>query len=291
MLLACAACTSNEPTDPASLPTATFGPITSVDHYVALGDSYSSGPGINPADNSTDICLRSEKNYPKLVAKALDADLDDVSCAGATTDSVLDPVPTRTGVLPAQVDALDDDTDLVTLTIGGNDESVFGGLYSVCTGLATTADLTCADVVNQALPTQLKKVRVNVTETLRTIRRDAPKAKVVLIGYFGLVPTSGQTCAAIGIPEADLSTALTGEQLIDGTLRSAAEKAGVGYLSMLQASVGHDVCAGKSAWVNGITPSKDDGVELHPNAAGMAGLSSVLTDYLARGDAANNAAE
>ncbi len=65
----------------------TTGAAKAVDapqHYVALGDSYASGPGI-PAQRADPIgCQRSTHNYPALLAQALGIrDYTDVSCGGA----------------------------------------------------------------------------------------------------------------------------------------------------------------------------------------------------------------
>src|SRR5437588_7109241 len=42
-------------------------------HYVALGDSYTSGPGIPQQTPESGACRRSDHNYPHLVAVALEA--------------------------------------------------------------------------------------------------------------------------------------------------------------------------------------------------------------------------
>src|SRR5882672_4307904 len=57
-------------------------------HYVALGDSYTSGPGIPRQTVESGGCRRSDHNYPHLVAVALALGagrFTDASCAGATT--------------------------------------------------------------------------------------------------------------------------------------------------------------------------------------------------------------
>ena len=37
--------------------------------YVALGDSYSAASGVLPADPTSPFCLRSTRNYPKVIAQ------------------------------------------------------------------------------------------------------------------------------------------------------------------------------------------------------------------------------
>src|SRR5262249_62178679 len=54
--------------------------------YVALGDSYTAGPVIPVQQNDPAGCLRSDHNYPHLVASALGVgDFKDASCSGADT--------------------------------------------------------------------------------------------------------------------------------------------------------------------------------------------------------------
>ncbi|MDH3039159.1 GDSL-type esterase/lipase family protein [Streptomyces sp. TRM75561] len=84
-------------------------------NYVALGDSYVSAPGV--PDEIDAACARSSGNYPHLLAGKIKAQLTDVSCAGATTADLAAPQ----GTAPAQFTALNRKTDLVTVTIGGND--------------------------------------------------------------------------------------------------------------------------------------------------------------------------
>src|SRR5579859_425288 len=53
--------------------------------YVALGDSYTSGPLILPLAPGAPLdCLQSAINYPHLTAGLLNLSLHDVSCGGAT---------------------------------------------------------------------------------------------------------------------------------------------------------------------------------------------------------------
>jgi lysophospholipase L1-like esterase len=93
-----------------------------VSSYVALGDSYAAGPLIPLQTGLPAGCLRSSRNYPSLVAETAGIpDFRDVSCSGATTGHLGGPQDLPLGVNAPQLDALAEDTELVTLTIGGND--------------------------------------------------------------------------------------------------------------------------------------------------------------------------
>src|SRR3954452_2876748 len=90
--------------------------------YAALGDSYSSGVGT--ASYTLDsACKRSNYAYPYLWAqKHPGTTLSFVACSGAKTSDVL----------ATQIQAVSGATNLVTMTIGGNDIG-FASLIYQCT--------------------------------------------------------------------------------------------------------------------------------------------------------------
>ena len=106
--------------------TATAGvPIASpAGGYVALGDSFTAGPGVasqlgpGTSPRAPAACLRSSQNYPSLVARALGLALSDMSCSGATTQDLSG---SQGPGIPAQLSALGPATSVVSLGIGGND--------------------------------------------------------------------------------------------------------------------------------------------------------------------------
>src|SRR5689334_3673517 len=105
--------------------------------YVALGDSYSAASGVLPPDpTAPPQCLRSTANYPHVIAAATGAQLTDVTCGGADTGDYL--TGQYPGVAP-QLDAVARDTQVITMTIGGNDSGVFIDSILQCgaAGLAT----------------------------------------------------------------------------------------------------------------------------------------------------------
>ena len=105
-----------------ALPAAAAPATRSFRNYVALGDSYTSGPFI-PAQRWDPIgCGRSTNNYPALLADKLHVrSYTDVSCGGADTSNLTQPQDVILGRNPAQLAALGVSTDLVTIGIGGND--------------------------------------------------------------------------------------------------------------------------------------------------------------------------
>ena len=83
--------------------------------YVALGDSYTAGPIIPVQQTDPLGCLRSDHNYPHLVAAALGvSNFRDPSCSGAETEDMTMPQGVSPGPNPPQFDSLAADTQLVT---------------------------------------------------------------------------------------------------------------------------------------------------------------------------------
>src|SRR3954447_26502873 len=94
--------------------------------YVSLGDSYTSGPLIPHQVDAN--CARSDHNYPSIVAAGQRVTaFKDVSCSGATTENMWK----SQGSNAPQLNALQRDTDLVTVQIGGNDIG-FGSIIATC---------------------------------------------------------------------------------------------------------------------------------------------------------------
>ena len=111
--------------------------------YVAMGDSYSAGYGLLPLSPTSPAtgCYQAEVDYPHLVATALGLDLDDRSCAGAVTANIRDtPQVTGSGTAPVQSDALSASTDIVTVTIGGNDLG-FASIAGYCVALTANGPI------------------------------------------------------------------------------------------------------------------------------------------------------
>jgi lysophospholipase L1-like esterase len=144
-----------------------------------LGDSYSSGVGTDNYYSDGTSCDRSPQGYPALWSAAHGtASFDLAACSGAKTSDVLS----------GQLGGLSASTNLVTITIGGND----AGFTTVMENCIIDSDSSCQSQVSSAetyihntLPGLLDNVYAN-------IRSHAPNAQVVVLGYprFYQVPGS-----------------------------------------------------------------------------------------------------
>jgi lysophospholipase L1-like esterase len=252
-----AASSSSTPT--AATPTAAQGRSRT---YVALGDSYTAGPGIAPQQPDSGFCQRSAENWPTHVAASLDLTLRDLSCSGATTSDLSQTL--ASGAVPA-------DAGLVTVSAGGNDGGLFVSLLRAC----TAGSLQCRDYVAEQTPAILEQTTDELSSLLGDVRKQAPRARVVLVGYPRIAPPSG-TCDALGIPADGVTSVLGAETALDKALRRAAARADVDYVSLRGPSARHHACAGDQAWTNGTSPSAGNGIVFHPNARGMRGVADVV---------------
>ncbi|MFI5528508.1 SGNH/GDSL hydrolase family protein [Kitasatospora sp. NPDC051853] len=275
-----AGCTAAGGGTPSAEGTAAALPPAPVGRYVALGDSYTSGLGVPPQGGDPAGCFRSGVNYPALVAKELGAaEFADVSCSSARTPDLTAPQKVKGGVNPAQFDALSPGTELVTLGIGANDAG-FMDVLTRCgvasfTGRGCRAEFTAkggADEVSGRIAAAGQKFGTALAE----LKRRAPQARVLVVGYPELFPPDPAACAATlpGVAAADVAYLTEKQRELAAELRRRTEAGGASYVPTSVA--GRDMCAGPAArWVEPLDPAGDLS-PLHPNAAGERGMADAV---------------
>lgn len=255
------------------------------ERYVALGDSFTAAPLV-PTTDLADGCFRSDSNYPSIVAEQLDvAELVDVSCSGAETRDLTRRQPTvRDATVPPQLAALDRDTDLVTLGIGGNDFDLFHTLVATCTktGREDPTGSPCADELGQRgvdLVARTDEISDRVAEAVGQVRRRAPEATVVLVGYLRLAPSEGR-CRDLPFARGDYEYGAEVSEALNEALERAARRTGVEFVDMHAVSEGHDVCSDEP-WVNGHRTVEGEALAYHPFAEGMEAVADEVVGALA----------
>jgi lysophospholipase L1-like esterase len=228
--------------------------------YDALGDSYASGVGAPPYDPASGACARSASAYPEQLDGRMRIALDDfAACAGATTQTL---------VSGGQLAALDEDTDLVTLMIGGND-IFWGQAVQACLG---GTDLQCAgalgiatDAVTTLLPGRLDGLYAQVSDL-------APNAHVVVVGYPRLF--SPEFGSYLGASTAEQQALNDGADLLGGVIADRAAAHGFQYVDVTERFDGHGVNADEP-WILGPGPGS-----FHPNPAGYQAYTAALTSQI-----------
>jgi len=233
----------------AATPAAAASPRSEWD-YVALGDSYSSGVG---ASGQSGLCLRSPNGYPGLWNAANDpASYRSVACGAATTDTLR----------ASQLSALGSGTDLVTLTIGGNDVG-FAPAVITCTVVGDSACAATVEAAMELLGTQLPD---KLDATYDEIREHAPNALVVVLGYPILFDETAQTCGVGGMSIAKRKSLNSGAVELNQMIKARAQAAGFTFSDVTDEFAGHGICAA-SPWLHGLdllSPTDS----FHPNNSG-----------------------
>lgn len=265
-------------------------------NYVAMGDSYSSGEGVPDfmAPSDTDGCHRSPnayamglngapgtrfslQPYPQPAANTPTTTF--VACSGATTDNVING---QNGE-PPQLDALSASTDVVTLTIGGNDVG-FVPYAKKC---------VLSDCDEQNYEDMLGKITNDLPGKLDTLfgkikEKVSAHTRALVIGYplimpAGGMPTTWPDCGYMSDSEKnavrDVITSL------NQVLHDAVSNAGspFEYVDPNYAASpfkGHELCNAGN-YFNGVVGPPNEGYSFHPNAFGQDAYRKVIETYLA----------
>ncbi|WP_458687747.1 SGNH/GDSL hydrolase family protein [Nocardia tengchongensis] len=258
--------------------------------YVALGDSYAAGVGISNILDKP--CSRSDRNYAHLFAAQRGYALTDVTCGGATIDTVTS----------SQLPAVTADTTLVTLGVGGNDIG-FGQLVKDCvlagtlgtgsstgslaTGSASGSAGAVAEVVagcknkyGAEMPGRLSMTAAKLAQLLAAIRAQAPQARIVLVGYPKILPDNASLCAGRQ-PVLAGDVDWIRESVVGGLNTMLRSQPGTTYFSTYELYDGHDVCeAVPDRWVNGTSVDNGEGAQFHPNQYGHAATAQKMVATL-----------
>jgi lysophospholipase L1-like esterase len=234
--------------------------------YVALGDSYTSGIGASPQVSLSPIypaqlqpCFQASPGYADVLDVQDDVQLTaNAACAGWTAAMV----PLQVQVASA-AGVLDAETDLVTVTAGGNDVE-FINLLEVCM-LQTLTD--CKAAVKGAEAVAKTQVLPALMEAYTAIRAQAPNAKIVALGYPHLFSPEFGDNAVITAEAAEYFN--KGTDTLNRVIREATRNsAGTVYVNVTDEFAGHGV-GSPDSWFY-FNPADTSGMNFHPNATGYA---------------------
>lgn len=272
--------------------------------YVAMGDSFSSGEGNEPfeagTDTSSNTCHRSSLAWPRKLQFDSSLDLGPtafVACSGAVSDYIINSYNQENVELPQAV-YISQETELVTITIGGNDIG-FGNVLVTCT-MATEEEGTteekhqiehdaCINAIDDARGIATGATFQDDLETVFSGLRDLgnENLQVVVVGYPNLLPayrdivgsciwgngylrTSGRNVASDEVQKSrllhdELNEAL--ENAVDATNDS-----NIHFVDPSSVFIGHELCR-PMPWFNSVVPDAFDEVRrrmsYHPNNGGQ----------------------
>lgn len=182
----------------------------------------------------------------------------------------------------AQLDALSDDTELVTVGIVGNDLNFSGTVescvkYSIANNIDTEKqyDYSCATNLGSEVADGIEDLRDGALRDrllglYGEIRERAPYARVVVVSYPEFFPEDGHTgsCGWVARPsdQAWMNYSIRKADRIIGVL---ADEAGFEYVKMDDVLRGHEQCTEEEAMngIKGVIWATDPG-SYHPNRLG-----------------------
>jgi lysophospholipase L1-like esterase len=259
-----------EPGLPAGMPRCAPTPRP-VRTWVAMGDSYASGQGADLYFGGS--CRRSKNAYWSLLHDKLKLGLqsdtsDFVACSGATTADVL----------AHQLGALDVNTRLVTLSVGGDDLN----FKHVATSCAKPEGQSCKDALAAAFTkSHLQTLRANLRKTYAAIRSHAPSATVFVTGYPNLVGDHVDGCLALDT--GDVPALHHAVKMLNGNIqRVIGDRHGFRFIGLVSTFKDHPACNdGVADWINGVHVS-DTAESFHPNKLGHAAIAAHLEQVAPR---------
>lgn len=233
--------------------------------YVALGDSYASGFGAEPGPGDYGECGRSPLGLPGILDRKRKIDLvTDATCAGARVVTV----PEGAIDLPEQLAALSRDTDLVTISAGGNDAG-FADVAGACVILSAAE---CAESIAGAAAA-LSLLGGPLDTLYTSVKNKAPHATVVVTGYPHLFSPEYGTPIIVErpgfpgtatIPVESQIAFNAGTDALNALIRNRAEANGFIFVDVVPKFERHGL-GSPNPWIT-LRPAAID--NLHPTAKG-----------------------
>jgi hypothetical protein len=276
--------------------------------YVAFGDSYSSGEGVEPYHPDSDVgkntgsykntCHRSDQAYSHAIYSSLRtahpgvSELHFPACSGATMPTVYGTGHGGSGEVPQLSQGwLDENTTHVSITIAGNDAG-FGDILEGCFRALTDCinpsfHLTRGGTVDDdplidEEPALIDDLQTPLEALLDQIHTLAPNAQVVLLGYPHVITTG---TADTGVCEGEHYGYSEEQRLwfgdmvdrLTGVMSDAAAATGTDFVDVRSPFENHGACAPEDEWINAVVAWSDSGSGLkvpgsgsfHPKAIGQ----------------------
>jgi hypothetical protein len=184
------------------------------------------------------------------------------------------------------LNALNRNTKIVTIGIGGNDIG-FTEIATTCVQLFIQhrTGTPCRDHYNRGgvdeIGARITALRPNLRAVLDAIDRKAPNAKVFVIGYPAVLPettTLFELCqAVVPVAKGDVPFLRDDvEKRLNAAIREVAVAHGEVYVDTYTPSIGHDACQPPAVrWVEPVIPAMD-AAPVHPNRLGMLGTAETV---------------
>ena len=151
----------------------------------------------------------------------------------------------------------------------------FASIIITCTGLSFSSPRgsPCKKLYTAGGTDQLAQMIMTlapkVAAVLADIHQRAPRARVLVVGYPDILPSTGTRCwPAVPIARGDVPYLRGVELELNAMLAAQAEAGNATYVDTYGDSIGHDFCQPTGVkWVEGLVPTAP-AAPVHPNALG-----------------------
>ncbi|KAK5170268.1 uncharacterized protein LTR77_004854 [Saxophila tyrrhenica] len=251
----------------------------------SLGSSFAAGPGIGSMEN--EAAGRSSQNYAHQLARALNADLTDLSVSGATLLNVLKEEQFAGGcVFEPQLHQIPHDTNIVTLTCGGNDIDYIGSLIDklMLSQLGPRHQQVLASPKKSLTSWQALAERLEAV--LDQIHAVAPKARIYMVQYPAIIGNQTRPLYDLALgPENVVKWDLMAQRLAHSYVD--VEKSRSAWVEVVPvAGVSREHGLGSAEpWVRGFSVDMlaHGPAPLHPNLAGHTAVADMLYRQISTG--------
>ena len=187
----------------------------------------------------------------------------------------------KPGVLSPQIEALEPDTDLITLSIGGND--IHFGPWSRCvTGmLEGKGEADCDDGLYDDTARALVELPSRLDDIYRRIHEKAPNATIITTGYMPIASLRDECEATANLPSGTLNWAAGLTVTMNAMVRDAAARNGALYVLPPNADF-HSVCAPANERWTDPTGEETNSFPAHPTPAGQKAMAEAVADVLSK---------
>lgn len=183
------------------------------------------------------------------------------------------------GRLAPQIDALEPDTDLITLSIGGNDIN-FGPWSRCISGMFEgKGEADCDDGLYEDTALALVDLPARLDDIYRRIHEKAPDATIITTGYMPIASLRDECEATSGLPSGTLNWAAGLTVTMNAMVRDAAARNGALYVMPANAEF-HSLCAPVEERWTDPTGEETNSFPAHPTSAGQKAMAEAIAEVL-----------
>lgn len=230
---------------------------------VAIGDSFTAGLGAGDYRIGANGCRQSQRSVARLLAIRSRRLLIDLSCPDARLASA-PPGPLH---LDHQIARVPSDAAFVVVGAGGNDLG-FATVTGPCLIAGSSTCRTALEVAVMRLP----QITRDLTRALLHVRRQAPRAHVIAVGYPALVRDTPMCTLWLGRER--VRWILNAQDALESAIRTAAVRAGVRYADWPPTGRYRTLCDAEPWFVTGEATIIDE--VLHPTYEAVRAMAQRL---------------